>query len=132
MGRAENATVVREFYDAVIAKDADRIASVIDASFAEDASITWPASLPHGGTLTSARTLRKVFGGLATSEGGPAGLTVERIVAGDDDVVAEVSFDFAGVPSGALERWTFAGDRVTEIKAFYWDTAAILAGPASS
>jgi len=124
--------IVRSFYAAAAAKDADALADLLATSFREDAAIEWPAGLPYGGRVEGVAMLGKVFAGLA-SEGAPLGpqrlALVSVIDAGGDQIAAEVAFDFRvgerAIPSGALEIWTFADGLVAECRAFYWDTAAI-------
>lgn len=127
--------VVESFYTAVSDGDPESIGVVIDQHFADDASIEWPVSLSYGGRVEGARRLRKMFVAMAGSDVkvGPADLHIARVIATHDAVVAELSFDWyppgasEPVPSAALELWTFDGGKVTSIRAFYWDTAALAA-----
>jgi ketosteroid isomerase-like protein len=130
----QNSTdIVTDFYRAVSAKDAAALAATIDAHFADDAAIEWPPTLPHGGRIEGARKLRAVFAGIAKPDA-PAGVTNLDLVCavGDNaDVAAWITFDWkhpggALAPNSAVEMWRFddAG-KVTEIRAFYWDTDAI-------
>lgn len=131
-------SIVERFYAGVSARDAEAIGSVVDDHFAEDASVEWPPSLPYGGRVEGAQRLRKMFVGMTASEVkiGPDAPQVTSITASGDTVAAELSFDWYppgkpdGVPSGALELWTFDGDKVRSIRAFYWDTAALAAAMA--
>jgi ketosteroid isomerase-like protein len=125
--------IVTDFYHAVGAQDADALAAAIDANFAEDAAIEWPASLPHGGRIEGARTLRKMFAGIANPDA-PAGVTNLKLVRalGDSaDVAAWITFDWKHpdgtiAPNSAVEMWRFDADgKAAEIRAFYWDTDAI-------
>jgi ketosteroid isomerase-like protein len=129
------ADIVADFYAALSAADAEAVAATIDRHFAEDAAIEWPPSLPHGGRVQGRRKLRAIFTGIATS-GAEAGATNLHLVAtiGDGDrVAAELTFDWkhpgaaTGVPNSALELWSFSGGLLQEIRAYYWDTAAITA-----
>ena len=127
--------VVRGFYAAVAAGDTDAISSVLDDHFADDAAIEWPASLPYGGRVEGAHRLRVVFADMVSGRSavGPGPLDVLSISVGPGTVAAQLGFTFltpgdaADVPSGALELWTFTAEKVSEIRAYYWDTAEILA-----
>ena len=129
---AKPSEVVATFYAAVAQADAAALTSLIGEAFNENASVIWPEGLPYGGEITGAVRLAKVFGGMATSPVpvGPQGLEVVSIVDGGDQVGAQLSFSWRApgseeeIPSGAFELWTFDGGLVTEIKAYYWDTAA--------
>lgn len=132
MAQSSNAEVVRNFYAAIAGSDAAAIGSLIADRFAPDATFVWPASLPYGGQISGAARLSKVFMGMAASPVpvGPSDLAVVRIVDGGDSVVAELTFTWHApgsdetIESGALECWTFDGSLVSEVAAFYWDTAA--------
>jgi hypothetical protein len=43
------------------------------------------------------------------------------------DVFADIALDLGGTATTAVEWWTFTASRVTSMRAYYWDTAAILA-----
>ncbi|KQY58230.1 hypothetical protein ASD11_00730 [Aeromicrobium sp. Root495] len=127
--------MVERFYAAVSGRDADALTAIVDDHFVADASIEWPVSLPYGGRVEGARILRKIFAGMAAAESpvGPTALRVRSVTADDSGVVAELVFTYVSpsggppVPSGALERWCFDGDKVRTIRAYYWDTAALVA-----
>ena len=125
--------VVDTFYDAAARRDGDALVALVETSFHEDAAVEWPASLPYGGRVTGVPVLRKVFAGLATPGAtlGPDDLSVLAVIEDGDQVAVQISFDWlangSSITSGALELWTFAEGLVTEIRAYYWDTAACLA-----
>jgi ketosteroid isomerase-like protein len=129
---AEPSDVVRAFYDGVVRRDAEAIADLVSRSFREDATVVWPEGLPYGGRVEGSRRLAKLFAGMAASPQpvGPDGLEVVCVVDGGDRVAAQLTFRWhapgsAGwVRSGALELWTFVDGLVSEIRAYYWDTAA--------
>jgi ketosteroid isomerase-like protein len=133
MSQRPNAQIVADFYAALSSGDPDAVAAAIDAHFAEDAAIEWPPSLPHGGRIESSRRLRGLFTGIAKAgnQAGATNLTLVRTIGDGDHVVAWITFDWKNpgsehaVPNSALEVWSFSGDQVQEIKAFYWDGAAI-------
>lgn len=130
-----NVSVVRAFYLAVATKDAAALQTLVRKRFAADAVIRWPESLPHGGELAGVDKLAKVFGGLA-SPSAPMGLEeveLTDVVDGGDRIVARIEFDWfvrvngsaESTRTSALEMWTFDGDRVREIRAYYWDAVAV-------
>lgn len=130
-----HASIVERFYAAVAGRDADALSALVDDHFVADASIEWPASLPYGGRVEGAAVLRKIFTGMAAAEKpvGPTDLRVGGVTADGASVVAELVFTFVpptggpSVDSGALERWSFDGEKVRTIRAYYWDTAALVA-----
>jgi len=130
-----NGSVVRSFYEAITNRDAAVIAHLAEHVFAPDIRLVMPESLPYGGTVTGAATLGTMFTRML---GAPAPVGATKIVVADivdagDLVAARIEFDWypprgaEPVPSGALELWRFTGDRVTDIAAYYWDTAALVA-----
>ncbi|KAF0956994.1 nuclear transport factor 2 family protein [Rhodococcus sp. T7] len=127
--------VVKAFFAAINQRDPEALGALIDETFAEDACVEFPSSLPYGGRVQGAKTLRKVFVGMAVGRSavGPRALEVERIVDGDNLVVAVLRFDWyppdsdEPVRSGACETWRFENAKVAEIRPYYWDTAALVA-----
>jgi ketosteroid isomerase-like protein len=132
-----NAAVVSGFYDAINAKDGDALGALIADHFALDASIVWPASLPYGGTVSGAAKLGRLFTSMLAAPApiGPDKVSVLGLVDGGDQVAAQLSFDWfapgssSSIASGALELWSFADGLVTEIRAYYWDTAELVSAP---
>ena len=133
MSQRPTADIVADFYAALAAGDAAAIAETIDAHFADDAAVEWPPSLPHGGRVEGSRRLRGLFTGIAKAgnQAGATNLKVLRTIGDGDHVVAWITFDWKdpgagnGTPNAALEVWSFSDGLVHEIRAFYWDTAAI-------
>jgi ketosteroid isomerase-like protein len=127
------AQIVADFYAALSGGDAASIGATIDAHFADDAAVEWPPSLPHGGRVETSRRLRGLFTGIAKAgnQAGATSLKVLRIIGDGDHVVAWITFDWKNpgsddaVPNAALEVWSFSDGLVQEIRAFYWDSAAI-------
>lgn len=140
-GESERASVVRNFYEAVSTGDADAVRALVRERFADDATLTWPDPLPYGGTVAGKARLERVLGRAAGSVElvGVQKLRLVDLIDGGDRVAAELEFDWyapngaGSLPgTGAIEVWTFTGDFVHEIKAYYWDTAACAALPGSS
>lgn len=132
---ASPSQLVTDFYTALSTADTETIVRTIDSRFAENASVEWPPSLPHGGRVEGARRLRAVFSASANPDA-PAGAKNLRLVSaiGDgDEVVAWIAFDWlqpgSDTPAAnqALELWRFSDGLVQEIRAFYWDSDAISA-----
>jgi ketosteroid isomerase-like protein len=124
--------VVRDFYDAVARRDAGALADLTATHFRDDAAAVWPDGLPYGGRVVGARRLARLFAAMAWNPDptGPEGLEVLSVVDGGDQVAAQLTFRWRApgsaesIPSGALELWTFTDGLVSEIRAYYWDTAA--------
>ena len=140
-GESERASLVRNFYEAVSTGDADVVRALVRECFADDATLTWPDSLPYGGTVAGKARLERALGWAAGSVElvGVQKLRLVDLIDGGDRVAAQLEFDWyapngtGSLPAtGAIEVWTFTGDLVHEIKAYYWDTAACAALPGSS
>ena len=130
------ASVVRSFYEAINAKDATMLAAIAEGAFAPGISLVLPPSLPYGGTVEGATKLGKLFTRLVAAPV-PVGahkIRIVDLVDGADVVAAQLEFDWYapgsthGIASGALELWRFEDERVAEIRAYYWDTAALVNG----
>jgi hypothetical protein len=96
-------------------------------------TLTRPESLPGGGILQGAERVKRLMGAVAGAEGGPldaAQMRIERVLesAGEDvdDVGVELSFPWNGTPTRSFEWWVIRDLKVTEIRAYYWDTAMML------
>lgn len=113
--------VVENFYATLFAKDSDLVARIIDEHFAEDAFLHRPETLPGGGRFDGADAIRKFM--VAAAAHGPVDrFSVAGVIDGGDRIVVEIAF-----PGGcALEVWTIEDMKVTSIRAFYWDTAAMV------
>jgi len=128
-----SADVVREFYRAVAASDADAVRALVRGHFAEDATLSWPDALPYGGVVAGRDRLAKVLGGAAaaTAKVGAQDLRLLELADGGDRVAAEVAFDYHPpgggdvIASRAVEFWEFADGLVRAVRAYYWDTAAL-------
>lgn len=127
------AAVVREFYEAVRTGDVDAVRSLVSEGFAENATFTWPDSLPYGGTVSGRSKLQRVLGAAATGVG-VRNLRLVDVIDGGDRVAAQLKFDWvapngegAVSGTGAVEIWTFTDEQVSAIRAYYWDTAACAA-----
>jgi hypothetical protein len=118
---------VREFYDLLAQGRGDDVASFVEANFAEDATLSRPKSLPGGGSLSGARGIAKFMRAAAA---GVADLTVRSVhrspSSNEVNVFAEVALSLGGTATTAIEWWTFTPAGVTSLRAYYWDTAAIL------
>lgn len=120
---------VEAFYEAMVARDGDRMAQIVDQHFAEGAVLHRPESLPGGGLTEGAGRIKRFMTAAAAMEGGPldvATMNVARVIASPGTVAVELEFPFAGKPAGAMEVWTIQDSKVTSIKAYYWDTAAMI------
>jgi ketosteroid isomerase-like protein len=119
---------VREFYDLLVQGRGDDVAKFVEAHFAEDATLSRPESLPGGGSLTGARGIGKFMRAAASGVAGLSLQSVHESSSTDEvNVFAQVVLDLGGAATEAIEWWTFAGEKVTSLRAYYWDTAAIIA-----
>jgi ketosteroid isomerase-like protein len=138
--------VVERFYDALRGGDKDAIAELVDERFAPGVVARQPESLPFGGAYEGLAAVKALYATLA-APGSPVDierLTVVEIIesVGESDTldhaVVVLSLPLRSLPTpdtepqpdplSALEWWTFEDLHVTEIRTFYWDTAAY-AGP---
>jgi ketosteroid isomerase-like protein len=138
--------VVERFYDALRSGDEDAIAELVDERFAPGVVARQPESLPFGGSYEGIGAVKGLYATIA-APGSP--IDLERLTVADiiesvgesdtlDQVVVVLSLPLRSPPThdpeshpdplSALEWWTFEDLRVTEIRTFYWDTAAY-AGP---
>ena len=119
---------VREFYDLLAHGRGDDVANFVEANFADDATLSRPESLPGGGSLTGAKGIAKFMRAAASAV---AGLTLQSVhqssSSNEVSVFAEIALNLGGTATTAIEWWTFTGEDVTSLRAYYWDTAAILA-----
>jgi ketosteroid isomerase-like protein len=133
--------VVERLYDALRNGDEGAIAELVDERFAPSVVARRPESLPFGGAHEGAAAVKGMYAALA-APGSPFDverLTVAEIIesVGESDtldhVVVVLSLPLRALPTpdgphpdplSALEWWTFEDLRVTEIRTFFWDTAA--------
>jgi hypothetical protein len=119
---------VREFYDLLAQGRGDDVATFVEANFAEDATFSRPESLPGGGSRTGAKGIAKFMRAAASGVAGLSLRSVHRSPSSNEvSVFAVVAVNLGGVATTAIEWWTFTGEKVTSLRAYYWDTAAILA-----
>lgn len=123
--------VVDAFYAALQAGQVDALAELIERNFAPDAVLWRPDSLPGGGRTEGPEKIRQFFAA-AASGGGLSSLkasrVIESVVDGTADVIVELTVLLGGFPVHAVEWWTGSGGQITELRAYYWDTAGML-GP---
>ncbi len=127
------ATII-EFYRLLAAGDPDRVVAFVTERFAPGASVSWPDSLPFGGTRTGRERLATFFGRLAGTHPPRGGVDVEvvDVIARPDAAVARLRFVWVGpdgtrAPNGALEWWSFdAQGLVSGIAPYYWDGHAVV------
>lgn len=128
------AKTAEAFYDALTSKDGAAVSELITTSFADDATIHLPESLPYGGTISGRESLARTLGAMASMPRpvGPSEPVITDLATADNGIVARVEFDWfapgseTSVRSNALELWTFTEGLVQSMRAFYWDTAALV------
>lgn len=125
---SDERSIVTGFYDALAAGDVAGVVATVEENFADDAVLTRPESLPGGGATASAGRIARFMKGAAS-----AGLPVQvggvyDAPSGDGtNVFVDLTLDMGNGPIRALEWWTFVDGKVISLRAFYWDTAAMLA-----
>lgn len=119
------AAVAASFYDAVASGDLPALNAVLSSSFAKNAVLVRPESLPGGGTLNGRQRIVRFMERAA----GKAPLVVlgMEVNPTGTDAFAHVEITIAGRTARALEWWSAVDDEVISVKAFYFDTAAMLA-----
>ena len=118
---------VRQFYDLLAQRRGDDVAAFVEANFADDATLSRPESLPGGGSLTGAKGIAKFMRAAASGVTGLELRSVQQSPSSNGvSVFAEVALDLGGAATTAIEWWTFDAERATSLRAYYWDTAAIL------
>ncbi len=126
---ARKLEIVQALYAATGAGDFD----TAETYLTEDFFITEADDLPMKGVYRGRRALRdlytKVFGMLDVS-----GLDVKAHCAGGDFVVTVLELDFADrsiARAEICELFRFRGDKVCEIKPYYFDAAPVVAAVAA-
>lgn len=116
--------IATRFYDAMASGSVGDLEETVRKHFSESATLARPESLPGGGVLSGAPEIMAFLGRAA----GKVPLVVNKLVADEsgENVFASVTITLAGRDTEAVEWWTFTGERVASIRAFYWDTAAML------
>jgi hypothetical protein len=122
------AVFVKTFYDMVAAGRGDDVAALVEKGFAPDASLSRPESLPGGGLVSGANRIAKFMRLAAPAVSGLQLRSVHVCQAAEEiNVFAELQLALGDTTTTALEWWTIRAAQVTSLKAFYWDTAAIIA-----
>lgn len=121
----ENRNVVRNIYDAFARGDLETAASF----FSDKLVLHEPESLPYGGVYSGLQEVGSIVSQIARRLD-LSKLTIERLVGDGDDVVALVTASWNGDngkrTEARLSEWfTFLDRKVVEIRAFYWDVAAL-------
>ena len=123
--------LVREFYNAVRAKDIDTIGRIIDIGFSPDVVVKLPSSLYYGGQYRGASEIKRLFTGLAhpKSAVNAETLVVEHIIGTEEYVASVLTFEWRGrgggepLRTGNAEWFFFRDGLITELCAYYEDTA---------
>lgn len=127
--------IVREFYDAVRAKDIDTIGRIVDNGFSPDVVVRLPSSLYYGGEYRGGSEVKRLFSGLAHPKSAVNAdtLVVEHIIGTDDCVAAVLTFEWRGrgggepLRTGNIEWIVFRDGLISELFAYYQDTARCIA-----
>jgi ketosteroid isomerase-like protein len=116
--------IAARFYDAMASGSVEDLEEALSENFVDEATLSRPESLPGGGVLAG----RPAIAAFLRRAAGKAPLAVNRIMtdASGANVFATVTITLAGQDIEAIEWWSFEGGSVVSIRAFYWDTAAIV------
>lgn len=129
---------VRDFYDALAAKDVSAVTAIVEARFHEQCSMTRPESLPGGGTVSGRTRLQRLLTGGMGADVGPEGLEIVTLAGGEGHVAVELRFAWRATPgadavhTGAVEWWSFDEEGlVRSIRVYYADPAHLAPDPLS-
>lgn len=125
MTPAEKIQFVADLYAATGSGDWDRAASMLT----DDFFVTEADTLPMAGVYRGKDALRELFVKVMGMMD-VAGLDVVETTAGEDHAVTILSFRFADpalAPAHLCELFRFRGDKVCEIRPYYFDPAPIVA-----
>lgn len=116
--------IATRFYDAMASGSVENLEETVRQHFSEEAILARPESLPGGGVVSGASAIMAFLGRAA----GKVPLAVNEIVTdgAGANLFASVTITLAGRDAEAVEWWTFKGTRAVSIRAFYWDTAAMV------
>lgn len=117
---------VRRLYAAIA--EGDPAAAM--ALFHEEMVLIEPESLPYGGTYKGLGEIGAAIGAVAKYVD-LAGLDVGRVLADDDTAVAYITgtwrHDDGRTQKISLrECYEFLGDKIVEMRVFYWDTTELV------
>ena len=120
--------IVDELYEASAAGDFDRVEGYLtDDFFVEEAS-----SLPFAGKYIGKSALRELFPVMMKTLG-VTGLSRESVMVGDHSVSAVVTLEVGEQePVEMLEVFHFRGDKVCEIRPYYFDVNKVAAAAKAS
>ncbi len=133
-----HAAIVQELYAALRVRDAQAVERLVRDHFDDEVVLHEPGSLAWGGDHAGSKRVTALFVGMATAPAGtspidPASMRVERTIADGDDVAADVRFTVslrgaAPMETGAVEWFRFRAGKVVDVRAVYFDTAALVVG----
>lgn len=126
MSARRNIETVRQVYAAM----AEGNPAAAMALFHDEIVLIEPESLPYGGTYKGLGEIGAGMGAVAQYVD-LAGLEVGRVLADNETAVAYVSGtwhhdDGRTQPLHLRECYTFRGDKIVEIRVFYWDVAQLV------
>ena len=114
-------------------RDAPAVAALVEQQFHDECSITWPASLSYGGTVSGRARLVRALVAAVSAGAGLEDLELVTLAVGEAEVAAELRFSWrssseaAPIKTGAVEWWSFDRDGlVRSVRAYYADTAALI------
>ena len=117
-------SIVNAFYDASAVGDFD----AAEAMMTDDFQITEAENLPFGGVYKGKSALRNLFAKVMAMMS-VAELKHSHMMVGENSVCCVVDMIMAdgGEPIQLLEMFVFRGDKVCEIRPFYFNAIAVAA-----
>lgn len=125
LSKDEMLAIIEKLYAATGAGDFD----AAEAYLTDDFFITEAETLPFAGVYRGKQALRDLFTRVMAMMD-VAGLNIIQHVSGGDYVITVLQFTFqdpALQPAELCELYRFRGDKVCEIKPYYFDPAPIVA-----
>ena len=126
-----NVKLVKAFYKAM-----PDITNDLSDFFTNDFVISEAQDLPYGGVYRGRTAMRqlvdKINGMISVSD-----VTLQRFAASEDSVIATLRFDLMLLDGGkdtqyVAEEFLFRGDKICEVRAYYFDNALMHRGVAGS
>jgi uncharacterized protein len=123
LSHAEMIDRVKAMYGAILALDEARMAELTTPGFA----LIESDCLPYRGSFEGPSGVKRLITDFSEKYFGTWGIEVTDFTVSDSRVVAHLHFTTTGKTTGkgfsmaVLEVWKFEGDKLAEMRPFYWD-----------
>lgn len=114
---------VKAMYGAILALDEAKMAELITPGFV----LIESEPLPYRGSFAGPAGVKRLISDFSDKYFSKWGIELIDFTASDSRVVAHLHFTTTGKTTGkgfsmpVLEVWTFQGDKLAEMRPFYWD-----------